>query len=342
MIADRLGWLREETSLRLSISFMGISPIASTLPALHAAEQSGLDGVWSAEHIGFHDAIVPSALYLRETERIEIGVVGISTAGRHPGLIAMELSSLAELGPGRVRVQIGTGDPSLVAKLGKKIERPARSTEEFVLALRDALAGNEMDAEYPGYSFRGFKVTPLAPPPPVDVMAVRPLMVRTAARVADGLSLSVAGSLQYIADTVRDAEEELAAQGRDRSSFRITAVVLGVIAEDLNAARLSAAPLFTIFDPPMLEYLGRGVIEPGALVKAVESGGTPAGMQIFTPEVVDGIALVSTPEKLPEALERYAATGIDELALSIFAAPEQQAAIVEQIASARPGRASPG
>jgi alkanesulfonate monooxygenase SsuD/methylene tetrahydromethanopterin reductase-like flavin-dependent oxidoreductase (luciferase family) len=84
---------------------MGIGPIESTLWAARAAERFGLGGVWSAEHIGFHDAIVPSALYLRETERLEIGVVGISTAGRHPGLIAMELSSLAELGPGRVRVR---------------------------------------------------------------------------------------------------------------------------------------------------------------------------------------------------------------------------------------------
>ena len=122
-------WLRKEHLVRLSVSFMGISPIESTLPAVRAAERFGLDGVWSAEHIGFHDAIVPSALYLRETERLEVGVVGISTAGRHPGLIAMELSSLAELGPGRVRVQVGTGDPSLVAKLGKEVSRPARSTQ---------------------------------------------------------------------------------------------------------------------------------------------------------------------------------------------------------------------
>jgi hypothetical protein len=33
-----------------------------------------------------------------------------------------------------------------------------------VNALRDALAGRELDAEYPGYTFRGFKATPLAPP----------------------------------------------------------------------------------------------------------------------------------------------------------------------------------
>ena len=322
--------------MRLSLSFMGISPIESTLPAVRAAERFGLDGIWSAEHIGFHDAIVPSALYLRETERLEVAVVGISIAGRHPGLIAMELSSLAELGPGRVRVQVGTGDPSLVAKLGKEIAHPARSTQELVHALRGALAGDEMNVEHPGYAFRGFKVNPLAPPPPVDVMAVRPLMVRTAARVGDGLSISMAASQAYLGDTVRDVERELAAQGRDRASFRISAVVLGVVSEDLDTARMAAAPLFSIFDPAMLEYLARGVIEPGALIESVEAGGTPAAMQILTPEVVEGIALIATPDQLGGALERYAATGIDELAVSIFAAPEEQPAIVEQLAAARP------
>jgi len=315
---------------------MGISPIESTLPVVRAAERLGLDGIWSAEHIGFHDAVVPSALYLRETQRLEAVVVGISTAGRHPGLIAMELSSLAELGPGRVRVQVGTGDPSLVAKLGKEVAHPARSTRELVDGLRSALAGDEMNVDYPAYAFRDFKVNPVAPPPAVDVMAVRPLMVRTAARVGDGLSISMAASHAYLADTVRDVERELAAQGRDRAGFRISAVALGVISEDLDTACRSAAPLFTIFDPAMLEYLARGVIEPGALVAAVESGGSLAAMQILTPEVVGGIALAATPEQLALAMERYAATGIDELAVSIFAPPEEQPAIVEQLAAARP------
>jgi 5,10-methylenetetrahydromethanopterin reductase len=321
--------------MRLSLGFMGIAPIASTLPVVLAAERFGLDGVWSAEHIGFHDAIVPSALYLHETERLEICVVGLSTAGRHPGLMAMELSSLAEIGPGRVRVQVGTGDPLLIAKLGRKIERPARSTEELVIALRDALAGREMDGEYRGYAFRGFSVMPSASPPPVDVMAVRPRMVRTAARVGDGLSISMGASLAYVTETVRDVERELAARGRDRARFRIAAGALGVIADDLDTACRQVAPLFSLFEPSMLEILARGVVEPGALVGAAESGGTPALIELLTPEVIWSLALVATPATLGDALERYAATGIDELAVSIAAASEEQAGIVEQLARAR-------
>jgi alkanesulfonate monooxygenase SsuD/methylene tetrahydromethanopterin reductase-like flavin-dependent oxidoreductase (luciferase family) len=326
--------------VRISISFMGISPIAATLPAVRAADRLGIDGVWSDEHIGFHDAIVPSAVYLRETERLEVSVVGISTAGRHPGLIAMELASLAELGPGRVRAQVGTGDPSLIGKLGREIEHPVRSTLDFVRALRDAFAAKEMTVQYPGYAFRGFQMIPLAPPPALDVMAVRPLMVRTAARVGDGLSISMAASRAYMAETVRDVERELVAQGRDRASFRISAVALGLIGGDLDASRRVAASIFTLFDPPMLEHLARGVIEPGALVGAVQSEGKGGATRILTPEVIDGIALVATPERLGDALERYAATGIDELAVSIFAAPEAQPAIIEQLAAARPRRGS--
>jgi alkanesulfonate monooxygenase SsuD/methylene tetrahydromethanopterin reductase-like flavin-dependent oxidoreductase (luciferase family) len=314
---------------------MGIGPIASTLPAVLAAERLGLDGVWTCEHIGFHDAIVPSVLYLRETKRVEVSVVGISTAGRHPGLTAMELSSLAEIGPGRVRVQVGTGDPSLIAKLGRGIERPARSTEALVLALRDALAGCEVSGEYPGYTFQEFRVAPVAPPPAIDVMAVRPLMVRTAARVGDGLSISMGASHTYLAETVRDAERELAAQGRERGSFRIAAAALGIVSDDPDAACGQVAPLFSVFEPSMLEYLARGALEPGVLVGAAQSGGTSAVVELLTPKVMREIALVATPDRLSEALERYEATGIDELAVSIAAPPEEQVRVVERLAASR-------
>jgi alkanesulfonate monooxygenase SsuD/methylene tetrahydromethanopterin reductase-like flavin-dependent oxidoreductase (luciferase family) len=162
--------------MRISIAFTGMTPIAGTIPAVEAADRHGFDGVWTAEHVGFHDAIVPATVYLSRTERLEVGLVGFSSASRHPGLLAMELLSLSELFPGRVRVGVGTGDPSLVAKLGAGIEHPARSSAALVHSLREALAGREMNVAHPGYEFRGFRVAPLGPAPPVDLMAIRPRM----------------------------------------------------------------------------------------------------------------------------------------------------------------------
>jgi 5,10-methylenetetrahydromethanopterin reductase len=321
--------------MRVSLVFTGFAPIAATLPAVLAAERAGLDGVWSAEHIGFHDAIAPSLLYLRETERLEIGLVGLSPASRHPGLLAMELASLCELAPGRIRAQIGTGDPSLVAKLGKSIDKPARATAAFLRALRDALAGSDLNVEYPDFAFRGFKLAPLAPPPPLDVMAVRPKMVETAARHADGVSLSVGASHAYLRQTVARVERVLAAEGRARASFRISALALGVIAKDLDAARAQVLPLLAMGEPSMVEHLVGDALPGGAIREAHARGGPFALAELFTPDVIDQIALVSTPDRLSEALARYAATGIDELAVGVFAAPDEVPGIVMELGRAR-------
>jgi alkanesulfonate monooxygenase SsuD/methylene tetrahydromethanopterin reductase-like flavin-dependent oxidoreductase (luciferase family) len=321
--------------MRVSLVFTGFAPIASTLPAVLAAERAGLDGVWSAEHIGFHDAIAPSVLYLRETERLEIGLVGLSPAGRHPGMLAMELASLCELAPGRIRAQIGTGDPSLVAKLGKPIEAPARTTAAFLRALRDALAGSDLNVEYPGFAFRGFKLAPLAPPPALDVMAVRPRMVETAAKYADGVSLSVGASHAYLRETVARVERVLAERGRARDSFRVSALALGVIAKDLDAARAQVLPLLAMGEPSMVEHLVGSALPQGAIREAAARGGPFALAELFTPDVIDQIALVSTPDRLTEALARYAATGIDELAVGVFAAPDEVPGIVTELGRAR-------
>ena len=73
--------------MRLSLGFTGFGPLEGTVEAVQVAEGVGFDGVWTAEHLGHHDAIVPSTLYLQATERIEIGMVGFSAASRHPGAL---------------------------------------------------------------------------------------------------------------------------------------------------------------------------------------------------------------------------------------------------------------
>src|SRR5688572_28930805 len=130
--------------MRLSIAFTGFTGLEPTVPAVLAAEEAGFEGVWAAEHIGFHDAVVPAAVYLRATRRLEVGLVGLAPVTRHPGITAMELISLSELGPGRVRVAVGIGDPGLVAKLGRTIPKPLQSVSAFVGSLREAMRGSDL------------------------------------------------------------------------------------------------------------------------------------------------------------------------------------------------------
>jgi alkanesulfonate monooxygenase SsuD/methylene tetrahydromethanopterin reductase-like flavin-dependent oxidoreductase (luciferase family) len=321
--------------MRLSIAFSGFGGLVETIPVVLAAEEYGLDGVWSAEHLGFHDAMVPSAVYLTRTHRLNIGLVGISTAGRHPGLTAMELMSLAELAPGRIRCQVGLGDATLVAKLGRKVASPVASTTAFVNSLRQTMQGRDMKVAYPDFTFDGFRLSPLAPPPAIDVMAIRPKMVQMAARVGDGLSISVGASAQYIRDVVKDVERELAAAGRERSSFRITAMAMTAIGDDLDRVRAPIGPMLSGFPQETAAYLARGVVDTEELLRVQREQGPLGLMKLWTPERVDQIAFVATPAMLAERMAVYAEAGVDELALIMINPLEEQPGIIKQLSEAR-------
>ena len=137
------------------------------------------------------------------------------------------------------------GDDSLVAKLGRTITKPIASTTAFVNSLRETMQGRDMKVSYPEFTFEGFRLAPLGPVPAIDVMAIRPKMVQVAARVGDGLSISVGASLDYIRDVVADVERDLAEAGRDRSAFRITALAMTAIGDDLDQMRAPIGPMLS-------------------------------------------------------------------------------------------------
>ena len=118
-----------------------------------------------------------------------------------------------------------------------------------------------------------------------------------------------------MSDTVQEIERELAEAGRDRSSFRITAIVITAIGDDLDTIRAPLAPMLSTFPQDTAGYLARGVVDGEALVKAAADGGPFAVMKMWTPDLIDQIAMVTTPDGLGDALARYAATGVDEVAL---------------------------
>ena len=322
--------------MRLSILFSGFGSLGETFQAVLQADKEGLDGVWSGEHLGFHDAVVPSASYLAVTKRLEVGLVGLSTAGRHPGLLAMELMSLSELGPNRIRVQVGTGAPTLTGQLGHKIVKPLTATRAFVTSLREACSGSDMRIEHPDFKFEGFRITPLGPTPAIDVMAIRPKMVQLAVEVGDGLSISIGASHAYLRSTVKTVERELQAAGRDRTKFRITAHVIAAVSDDLDPYFESLPAMMASFPQDMAAILAQEVIDAEFAARVELEEGPDGIIKMWTADAVNQITMLSTPAQLREKLAAYSKIGIDEVALMLLNPADQQPDVVSQIALARP------
>jgi alkanesulfonate monooxygenase SsuD/methylene tetrahydromethanopterin reductase-like flavin-dependent oxidoreductase (luciferase family) len=330
--------------MRLSVCFTGFGPIAPTIPVVQAADQAGFDGVWMAEHVGYHDAVVSSTVYLQATQRLEIGLVGLTAASRHPVLMAMEVASLCELGPGRIRIQVGTGDPALIARINDApLKHALQNVTALVDSLRSLFAGEVVNEHAPLFKINSAQLAPTTPPPAIDIMAIRPRMMALSARIGDGVSLGTCSSRSYMAESVQLITQELATHGRERSAFRVTAFSFVAIAPTLEEARARLAPLFvaawSTFPQAAWDVLGGGVTVPdgATVVAALAEGGMEAALQLFTPEIIDALAFVSTPEELSTKLEAYIQTGIDELVclFPLSDTPEMQAEQIRLLAAAR-------
>jgi len=333
--------------MRLNIGFMGIDPLESTLQLVRLAEECGLNGVVSAEHLGFHDAVVPSALYLQQTSQIEVGLVGLSAVGRHPGLMAMELASLSEIGHGRLRVQVGTGAPNLVAKFAGDMSGPLSLARSLVENLKLLLAGEVLTGDFPAGAFKeyglqvydGAQLVPYkGPAVPVDLMAVQPRMLRLSAEIADGVALSAGCSESFLSEEVINLETELANNGRNRDDFRITAFTYGVISPDAENQVAKLRHILSNYKPEAAAKRMRGVLDGEAYLEAASRDKALAVEKFFTPEVLGKVAIVANaPDDLRDTLKRYANTGIDALSVHLVGPPETHAYAVESLATAWDG-----
>jgi alkanesulfonate monooxygenase SsuD/methylene tetrahydromethanopterin reductase-like flavin-dependent oxidoreductase (luciferase family) len=94
--------------------------------------------------------------------------------------------------------------------------------------------------------------------------------------------------------------------------------------------------MLSTFPQASAAFLARGVVDGEELVRVEREQGPFGVMKLWTPDKVDQIAFVATPDMLRDKLAAYAATGIDELSVMMINPPEEQPEIIRQLAAARP------
>ena len=85
-----------------------------------AVHDLGWSDVWAGEVAG-RDAFAQLSACASISPDLRLGAI-VATTTRGPGLLAMGISSLAALAPGRVRVALGSSSPQVLSGL----ERPSR------------------------------------------------------------------------------------------------------------------------------------------------------------------------------------------------------------------------
>lgn len=159
-------------------------PAGELVDAVVAAEELGLDEVWLADEGVAREPSAVLAAAAGRTSRIRLATGITSPLLRHPGALAATIATVDELSDGRAVLGLGVGGGLALDPFGLSTATPVAVLREAIETARAVLTGVPTDAYRPPAH---------AMPPrgvPIWVGARGPQLVRTAARLADGVFVS--------------------------------------------------------------------------------------------------------------------------------------------------------
>lgn len=301
-------------------------PLAAHRDLVRALPDLGYTDVWSAETAG-HDAFTPLALVAEWAPSLRLGTAIAPIYTRGPGLLAMTAATIAELAPGRFVLGIGTSTPTIVTQWNAiGFEEPYKRSRDTVRFLRAALRGDKVTETYDTFSVSKFRLErPPTPPPPIVLAALRPGMLRLAAREADGAITN------WLAPT--DVPKVRAELG---TKPELIARIFVCPTEDVAAARglgrllissYLTVPVYAAFH----EWLGRGdALRP--MHEAWAAGDRVGANAAIPDEVVDELVVHGPVEKCRERVAEYIAQGLDTPAIALLPTGDDPLDMVRKLA----------
>jgi probable F420-dependent oxidoreductase len=202
------------------------------------AESSGFDSVWVSDHLfldwskyggpsdpqGSLECWTTLTALAASTSSIRLGSLTLCNDLRSPALLAKMAASLDLLSGGRLEVGMGAGwyEPEYRAA-GIELDSPAvriRRLGDAVEIVTRLLDGEEVTFKSDHYTIDGAICRPFPERRPrVWVGGKGNLLLKTAARVADGWNYSWLGSIEDYAERSRRADAACEEQGRDPATL---------------------------------------------------------------------------------------------------------------------------
>lgn len=158
------------------------------------AESAGIDGVFSGDHISFHDGtgydgLIHATALAAASERLTIWTAVYLLALRHPVPVARQVASLSSLAPGRFMFGVGLGgeDPHEVEICGVDPRRRGPRLDAHLDVVRALLAGDEVTIDNEFLTIPAAIIRPVPQPAvPILVGGRSEAALERTARAGDG------------------------------------------------------------------------------------------------------------------------------------------------------------
>ena len=262
---------------------LGQPPEASRLLTQRAAD-AGLDYLVVGDHLSFQggqgfDGIVSAAFALAAHPKLPVLIGVYQLALRHPLAVARQISSLAQVAPGRLVLGVGAGgeDRQEVVNAGVDPATRGRRLDESIRVLQLLATGEPVDFRGDFFELQQALVLPVPSPRiPIVVGGRSPAALKRAALLGDGW-LPMFVSPRRFRESVAWITELASSAGRQLANAPALSVWCGLDNSEQKAHTVLAGTLERLYGRPYedfrhLAYAGGPAEVAEALLTYVDAG----------------------------------------------------------------------
>jgi 1,4-dihydroxy-2-naphthoate octaprenyltransferase len=300
-----------------------------------AAAEAGLDSVWIHDSYFERDAVTYASAIASQVSGIRVALGAVNPFTRHPVLLAMTVSALDEMAPGRIVLGLGSALPLRLGQMG--IPYTPQDGYDRVSAAIDTIRalwhGDRVPAGRDGLP----PVEPMFAPVhrvPVYVAGYRTPMLELAGRKGDGYLARPLESLASFSAMVPKIRRASAAAGRDEGAVHVAGYLFALVDDTrrqaLNRAKREPFVIYMMAIQTDVALRRAGLDldlrdRIGALWRAEQYH---EAAELIPDEMMDAFLLCGTQDEIIARVEGYAAAGMQLPILQPVVQTEDQVAAV--------------
>ncbi len=261
------------------------------------AEGAGFEAILSPEVPPF-SALTNAQVFAEATSSIKVGTWITNIYMRQAVMAAAEALTIQEITGGRMMLGLGVSHKPVNTRYEIEMGDPVETMRDYVGQVKAF-----MDGTAPQLTLKRD-----LPKVPVYIAGLTKGAANLAGEVADGLMPYMA-TVSYVSDLREYVAEGAKTAGRDPSEIDITLGIPSIVSDDLELAQKAGIRGFS----PYLNFpfYQRLMINNGYgdAIDKIRAGEKPA--DVFTPEMLDSVALVGPADRCRAKLQEYRDAGVD-------------------------------
>jgi 1,4-dihydroxy-2-naphthoate octaprenyltransferase len=315
---------------RVGLGLAASGEVRTAVAAAERARAAGIESVWFHESYFERDAVTYATATAAAVADIAIGIGAVNVNTRHLVVLAMTVSALDDLAPGRIRLGLGTALPLRLQQMGIPYD-----PDEAIARIESAMA--DLKRLWAGERLPGGpgapEIEPMFPPvhdTPLWVAGYRKAFHELAGRAADGYLARPAESVQGITLAKQRIEEAARAAGRDPAAIDIGGYLLCLV-DDSRAAALDRAKrepfaiyMLAVQSDISMRRVGLDPSIRSAVMAAWRAGDYHAAAGLIPDEFVDAFLLCGTSAEIAARAESYVDAGMTLPVLQPVVQTEEQ------------------